>query len=65
LDDKRSENNRRNGRENRMEIETWKQNLLLFRERESTYAWHLRVCTEGIEKEQESLMRRANDRKMR
>jgi hypothetical protein len=42
-----------------MDIETWKQNLLLFRERESRH-----VCAEGIEKEQELFMRRANDQKM-
>jgi hypothetical protein len=65
LDGKRGENNRRNERENCVEIETWKQNLLLFRERESRYAWYLRVCAEGIEREQESSMPRANDRKMR
>jgi hypothetical protein len=51
LDDKREENNRRNGRENCMEIETWKQNLILFRERESRHVWRLRVCAEGIERE--------------
>jgi hypothetical protein len=34
LDGKRGENNHRKERENCMEIETWKQNFLLFRERE-------------------------------
>jgi hypothetical protein len=32
-----------------MEIETWKQNLLLFGERESRHTSHLCVCAEGID----------------
>jgi hypothetical protein len=47
-----------------MEIETWKQNLLLFRDRESRHLWNLCVCAEGTEREQESFMRRATDRKI-
>jgi hypothetical protein len=50
LDGKRGENSHRTGRENCMEIETWKQNLLLFKERESRHAWYLGVCVKGIER---------------